>query len=127
MMTNMEASARIPKPLPDPLVDAIAVRFRILGEPMRLRLLDRLRHGEASVGELAFELGASQQNISRHLNVLHAAGLVQRRKRGTRVLYAIGDQTVFALCETACGSLYETVSGLAELLEPTIHHEGTVR
>jgi DNA-binding transcriptional ArsR family regulator len=94
---------------------------------MRIRLLDRLRHGEASVGELAAALDASQQNISRHLNVLHAAGLVQRRKRGTRVLYAIGDQSVFALCETACGSLHETVSGLAELLEPTIHPKGAVR
>ena len=127
MMTSMETHVSISDPLPDPLVDAIAARFRVIGEPMRLRLLDRLRRGEASVGELAAALGASQQNISRHLNVLHAAGLVQRRKRGTRVLYAIGDQSVFALCETACGSLYETVAGLAELLEPTIHPKGAVR
>jgi DNA-binding transcriptional ArsR family regulator len=127
MMTNMETHVSISDPLADPLVDAIAARFRVIGEPMRLRLLDRLRHGEASVGELAVALGASQQNVSRHLNVLHAAGLVQRRKRGTRVLYAIGDKSVFALCETACGSLYETVSGLAKLLEPTIHPKGAVR
>ena len=126
MMTDMETRVSTPDPLPGPLVDAIAARFRVLGEPMRLRLLDRLRHGEASVGELAVTLGASQQNISRHLNVLHAAGLVQRRKRGTSVLYAIGDQSVFALCETACGSLYETVAGLAELLETT-YPEGAVR
>ncbi len=127
MMTSMETRVAIPDPLPDPLVDAIAARFRVIGEPMRLRLLDRLRHGEASVGELAVALGACQQNISRHLNVLHAAGLVQRRKRGTSVLYAIGDQSVFELCETACGSLYETVAGLAALLEPTIHPKGAVR
>jgi DNA-binding transcriptional ArsR family regulator len=127
MMTSTTTQVSIPDPLPHPLVDAIAARFRILGEPMRLKLLDRLRHGEASVGELAFEFGASQQNISRHLNVLHAAGLVQRRKRGTRVLYAIGDQSVFALCETVCGSLSETVAGLAELLEPTTHPKGAVR
>jgi len=127
MMTSLEAHAPIPDPLPDPLAEAIAARFRVIGEPMRLKLLDRLRHGEASVGDLAVALDAGQQNISRHLNVLHAAGLVQRRKRGTRVLYAIADQSVFALCETACGSLYETVAGLAELLEPTVHHEGAVR
>jgi DNA-binding transcriptional ArsR family regulator len=126
MMMSMRAVS-IPDVPADALVDAIAARFRVIGEPMRLRLLDRLRHGEASVGELAVALGASQQNISRHLNVLHAAGLVQRRKRGTRVLYAIGDQSVFALCETACGSLYETVAGLAELLEPTMHPKGAVR
>jgi DNA-binding transcriptional ArsR family regulator len=126
MMMSMRAVS-IPDVPADALVDAIAARFRVIGEPMRLRLLDRLRHGEASVGELAVALGASQQNISRHLNVLHAAGLVQRRKRGTRVLYAIGDRSVFALCETACGSLYETVAGLAELLEPTTYPKGAVR
>jgi DNA-binding transcriptional ArsR family regulator len=126
-MTSMEPHASIPDPLPDPLVELIATRFRVIGEPLRIKLLDRLRAGEASVGELTDALGASQQNVSRHLNVLHAAGLVQRRKRGTRVLYAIGDRSVFALCETACGSLYETVAGLAELLEPTIHPEGAVR
>lgn len=102
MMASMKTHVSISDPLPDPLVDAIAARFRVIGEPMRLRLLDRLRHGEASVGELAAALGASQQNISRHLSV-------------------------FALCETACGSLYETVAGLAELLEPTIHPKGAVR
>jgi DNA-binding transcriptional ArsR family regulator len=127
MTADMKHRVSIPDPLPDPLVDAIAARFRVIGEPMRIRLLDRLRQGEASVGELAHALGASQQNVSRHLNVLHAAGLVQRRKHGTRVLYAIGDQSVFALCETACGSLRETIAGLAELLEPTIHPEGAVR
>jgi DNA-binding transcriptional ArsR family regulator len=127
MMTSTDTRVSIPDPLPDPLVDAIAARFRVVGEPMRIRLLDRLRHGGASVGELVDAVGASQQNISRHLNVLYAAGIVRRRKRGTSVLYSIGDQSVFALCEAACGSLYETVAGLVELLEPTIHHEGVVR
>ncbi len=106
----------IPSPLPDPLVDVIAERFRVIGEPMRIKLLDRLRAGEASVGELAKLLGAGQQNVSRHLNVLHAAGIVSRRKDGTRVLYSISDDSVFALCETVCGSLHETVGELAALL-----------
>jgi DNA-binding transcriptional ArsR family regulator len=108
----------VPHPLSDQLVEVIAGRFRVIGEPMRIKLLDRLREGEASVGDLAEALGAGQQNVSRHLNVLHAAGILSRRKSGTRVLYSIADDSVFALCETVCGSLHETVSGLAALLEP---------
>ena len=53
----------LPRPLPDPLVELIARRFRVLGEPMRIRLLDRLRDGEATVLELTDALGASQQNV----------------------------------------------------------------
>jgi DNA-binding transcriptional ArsR family regulator len=105
-----------PSPLPDPLVELIAERFRVIGEPLRIKLLDRLRAGEASVGELTEALGATQQNVSRHLAVLHAAGVVSRRKEGTRVLYGIADQTVFALCESVCGSLQQSVAELSELL-----------
>lgn len=106
----------VPSPLPDPLVELIAERFRVIGEPLRIKLLDRLRAGEASVGELTDALGATQQNVSRHLAVLHAAGIVSRRKEGTRVLYGIADQTVFALCEAVCGSLQQSVAELSELL-----------
>jgi len=105
----------VPHPLPDPVADLIAERFRVIGDPMRIKLLDQLREGEASVGELTAVLGATQQNVSRHLGVLHAAGIVSRRKDGTRVLYAIADDTVFALCETVCGSLEQSIAELAQL------------
>jgi DNA-binding transcriptional ArsR family regulator len=107
----------VPHPLPDPLVDMIAERFRVIGEPVRIKLLDRLREGEASVGELTEALGATQQNVSRHLALLHGAGVVSRRKEGTRVVYAIADQTVFALCEMVCGALQQSVAELAQLLD----------
>ena len=90
----------------------------MIGEPLRIKLLDRLREGEASVGELTEALDATQQNVSRHLAVLHAAGIVARRKEGTRAVYAIADQTVFDLCETVCGSLQQSVAELALLLDP---------
>jgi DNA-binding transcriptional ArsR family regulator len=106
-------------PLPEPVVDLIAERFRVIGEPVRIRILERLRGGEASVGELTDALGATQQNVSRHLAVLHAAGVVSRRKQGTRVIYAIADKTVFTLCEAVCGSLQQSVAELAELLGET--------
>ncbi|HET9718554.1 MAG TPA: metalloregulator ArsR/SmtB family transcription factor, partial [Solirubrobacteraceae bacterium] len=85
----------IPHPLPEPLIDLVAQRFRVLGEPMRIKLLDQLREGQATVGELQEALGASQQNVSKHLGILHGAGMVNRSKRGTSVVYEIGDPTVF--------------------------------
>ena len=106
----------LPRPLPDPLVELIAQRFRLLGEPMRIRLLDRLREGEASVQELTEATGASQQNVSKHLGLLHGAGVVARRKDGNRVLYAIADDTVFALCEHVCGGLRRQLDELDSLV-----------
>ena len=103
-------------PLPSPLVDRIAQRFRVLGEPIRIRLLDRLRDGEASVQDLTDALGTTQQNVSKHLGVLHADGVVTRHREGARVLYAIADESVFEICETVCGGLRRQVTELDELL-----------
>ena len=107
----------LPHPLPDELAELIARRFRVVGEPMRIRLLDRLREGEASVNELTEALGASQQNISKHLAVLAEAGVLGRRKAGTYVYYRIVDEGVFALCEQVCGSLQQQLRALNDLVE----------
>jgi DNA-binding transcriptional ArsR family regulator len=106
----------VPHPLPEPLVDLVAQRFRALGEPMRIRLLDRLREGEASVGELVDAVGASQQNVSKHLALLHAAGMVSRTKQGTRTVYAISDPVVFDLCDLVCGGLRRQHEALDAIL-----------
>lgn len=106
----------IPRPLPEPLVELIAQRFRVIGEPMRIKLLDRLRDGSATVSELVEALGASQQNVSKHLGVLHQAGIVSRAKEGTSVRYAIADDTVFALCEQVCGGLRDQLAELDGIL-----------
>ena len=106
----------IPHPLPDPLVELIAQRFRVIGEPMRIKLLDALRDGEATVGELVDRLGASQQNVSKHLGVLHQAGIVSRAKEGTFVRYSIADSGVFDLCEQVCGGLRQQVTDLDQIL-----------
>lgn len=107
----------LPHPVPEPLVELIAHRFRVIGEPMRIRLLDRLRDGEASVHDLTDALGASQQNVSKHLAVLHGTGILHRRKDGNRVLYSIADESVFDLCESVCGGLQRQLAELADLLE----------
>jgi DNA-binding transcriptional ArsR family regulator len=107
----------LPHPLPNDLVELIARRFRVLGEPMRIKLLDRLRKGEATVNELTEVLDASQQNISKHLAVLADVGIVARRKQGTHVYYRIADEGVFALCEQVCGSVEQQLLALNELVE----------
>jgi DNA-binding transcriptional ArsR family regulator len=108
--------ATIPHPLSEPLVDLIARRFRVLGEPTRIRLLDLLRERDATVTELHEALGASQQNVSKHLGVLLQAGIVRRTKEGTSARYAIADDGVFALCEHVCGGLRRQLTELDALL-----------
>ena len=113
----MSDSVPVPHPLPEPLADLIAQRFRVLGEPMRIRLLDLLRDGDATVSELQEALGASQQNVSKHLGVLLQAGMVSRSKDGTSARYAIADEAVFELCEHVCGGLRRQLSELDALLQ----------
>jgi len=115
-MTVQPLSA-LPHPLPDALVELVARRFRVIGEPMRIRLLDHLRTGEATVQDLTEAVGASQQNVSKHLGVLHDAGIVARRKEGTQVYYRVVDEGVFELCETVCGSVQRQVAELNAILE----------
>ena len=99
-------------PIGDELAALIAERFRVLAEPVRIRLLDRLREGEATVLELTARVGTSQQNVSKHLGVLQRARIVARRKDGNFAYYRIVDDGVFALCETVCGSLLEHADAL---------------
>jgi DNA-binding transcriptional ArsR family regulator len=106
----------LPHPVPVELVELIARRFRALGEPMRIRLLDRLRDGEATVGELAEALDASQQNVSKHLALLADAGILGRRKDGNNVYYRIADDGVFSLCEDVCGSVQQQLRSLNALV-----------
>jgi DNA-binding transcriptional ArsR family regulator len=107
---------KVPHPLPEDLAELIARRFRVLADPLRVRMLDLLRDGELSVNAIAEQLGAGQQNVSKHLNVLADAGMVQRRKDGNHVYYGIADEGVFALCEQVCGSLQAQLSTLAALI-----------
>ena len=103
-------------PLPDDLVELIAVRFRALSEPTRIKLLDRLRDGEATVLELSEPIGTTPQNVSKHLGVLQRAGIVARRKQGNFAYYRVIDEGVFSLCEAVCGSLQQQVESLRQLV-----------
>ena len=113
----MQKTPPVPHPLPEPLIDLIAQRFRVLAEPMRIKLLDRLRDGDATVQELQEATGASQQNVSKHLGVLLGAGLVSRSKDGNFARYAIADPGVFELCEQVCGGLRRQLDELDGILQ----------
>lgn len=116
----MSDTPTVPHPLPEPLIEMIAQRFRVIGEPMRIKLLDSLRDGGMTVGELVEATDASQQNVSKHLTVLHQAGIVSRTKEGTKARYEILDASVFVLCEHVCGGLRSQAQGIEHLLEGAV-------
>ncbi|MFN8654028.1 MAG: metalloregulator ArsR/SmtB family transcription factor [Gemmatimonadales bacterium] len=89
---------------PDQLMH-IAERFRALAEPSRLEILQALRPGEQTVSDILAATGLGQANTSKHLQVLHAAGLVERRKEGPSTWYRLADADVLKLCELMCGRL----------------------
>jgi DNA-binding transcriptional ArsR family regulator len=108
--------------LPDEALQQVAAYFQALAEPTRLQILNLLRQGERSVGELAQLCGYSSANISRHLALLTQHGLVARESRGNSAIYTIADKSVYALCDLVCGSIarqYErTAQGRAVFIKP---------
>lgn len=86
------------------LIELAAQRFRLLGEPMRLRMLRVLETGEHSVTDLTSAVGSNQPNVSRHLQALFDGGIVKRRRDGNTIYYSIADPLVFELCDLVCRS-----------------------
>jgi len=95
----------VAKSLPPGALELVAARFRMLAEPMRLRLLNELRDSEKTVTALVEATGAGQANVSKHLSLMADAGMVGRRKEGLNVFYFIADESLFELCDLVCGRL----------------------
>jgi ArsR family transcriptional regulator len=95
-------------------IELIAARFRVLGEPSRLKLIHALNGGERSVNQLTEAAGLTQANASRHLQTLMEAGILKRRKQGIQVLYSVADTNIFNLCEHVCGSLQQRLENHAK-------------
>jgi DNA-binding transcriptional ArsR family regulator len=93
------------KGLPPEAMKEVAAYFKALSEPARLQLLNLLRDGERSVGELAELCGFTAANASRHLSFLTQHGLVEREGRGTSIYYRIADASVYALCDLVCDNI----------------------
>ena len=86
-------------------MELVAERFRVLGEPARLQIMNALREGEQTVGELVEATGLGTANVSKHLQLLHAAAFVTRRKEGLYVYYRLAGDDVFRLCDIVCDRL----------------------
>ena len=98
------------------LMELIAERFKALGEPARLQVLNALRDGEMTVSELVETTRLGQANLSKHLGILHQLGFVTRRKEGLFVYYALADRDVFRLCNIMCGKLDSETSARRKVL-----------
>jgi ArsR family transcriptional regulator len=79
-------------------VTLIASRARALGEPARVRMLETLARADQPVGQLAAALRMQQSTASKHLQVLFHAGLVQRRRVASTVVYSIADAELVQWC-----------------------------
>jgi len=98
-------SARSHPRLSEEALTLIAARFKVLSEPIRLKLIIALEEGERNVTELVEATGNTQTNVSRQLQVLAEAGILSRRKAGVSVFYRIADPAIFDLCRHVCGGL----------------------
>jgi DNA-binding transcriptional ArsR family regulator len=98
------------------VLDLVALRFKLLSDAARLRILNCLRDGEMTVGELVEGTGLGQANVSKHLQLLHSNGFVDRRKEGLFVYYSLADESVFKLCDMMCGRLEAELKSRRKLL-----------
>ena len=93
-----------PLAMSDKMLDLVARRFRMLGDVTRLRILQALEEGEQSVSAIAEQVVSTQSNISKHLQALTDAGILERRREGNSILYSIADPMIFKLCRLVCHS-----------------------
>lgn len=85
--------------LADGDLEKIAVHFRLLGEPMRLKILQAVCAEPRAVNDIVAAVGATQANVSKHLSLLAAAGILTRKKEGQCVYYGLSDPLTLKLCE----------------------------
>lgn len=85
--------------LSDGELEVVAQHFKLLGEPMRLKLLQAVCRRPLTVTEIVSAAGATQANVSKHLALLASAGILTRKKDGQRVFYGMKDRLTVKLCE----------------------------
>ncbi len=117
--SDYPAGMALSAPLSDRARELVAARFRALGEPMRLKILERLFHSPASVGEILDSVGGTQANISKHLSVLRSGSLVARRKAGNRIVYSISDPALERICAIVCDAVTREAQAEARAVAPS--------
>lgn len=116
-------------PLSEEAAELIAARLRVIAEPMRIRLIGALNEGAATRQSLRARLGTSPQNVSKHLAILHQAGMVSRRRDGGRIEYDLSDWTGWWMVRRVAESIAVHLDGQREILAPLgrdgSSHQGT--
>lgn len=106
-------------PFDEPIYVLKADFFRGLGHPVRVRILELLRDGERSVGDLQAALALDSSGTSQHLAALKRLGLLESRRERTSVYYRVRDPRIFQLLEVArqvlTSSLVDAQSLISEL------------
>lgn len=110
--------------MPDEMLDAVSNRFKLLAEPMRLKILRILCEREHTVQEIVKKINASQANISKHLTLMHDNGLVTRRKEGLKCYYHISDESIIYACYLTSKSVVENLQDRLNWLQK-IHPDFT--
>ena len=110
-----------------PLYQAKAEFFRMLGHPVRIRVLELLQDGPLPVRELLAEIGIEPSSLSQQLAVLRRYGIVVSRREASRVVYEIAGGDVAELLRTARRILTELLAGQNELLAELREVEATSR
>ncbi|CAN5865786.1 metalloregulator ArsR/SmtB family transcription factor [soil metagenome] len=95
--------------------------FRTLAHPARIQVLELLRDGEHTVGELIPGVGLEPSHLSQHLGILRRANIVQTRKKGSSVLYKVSDPRVFDLLEVAKDVIAASLSEARDILNALEH------
>ncbi len=86
----------------DQVLESVSGYFALLAEPTRLRILHAICDSEKTVTEIVRDTGASQTNISRHLNAMYRAGVLLRRREANFTWYSVADRTVTEICRMVC-------------------------
>ncbi|WP_030157292.1 helix-turn-helix transcriptional regulator [Glycomyces sp. NRRL B-16210] len=103
--------------MPVPLYQVKAEFFRMLGHPVRIRVLELLGEGPKPVRELLADTGVEASSLSQQLAVLRRAGIVTSEREGSTVTYALAGPDVADLMRAARRILTEMLAGQAELLD----------
>ncbi len=99
------------------LLEEVATYFKVLSEPVRLKLLTSIcAEGPASIGELVKRLDMQQSAVSRHMNILQKAGFVQKKRQESKTLYYLPNRDICILCGMAADKISQRVNEYKEIL-----------
>ena len=110
----------------DRVFDSVAELFAVLSAPIRLKIIDAVRHGEKNVSGLLAEIDTTQPNMSQHLSMLYRSGVLAKRREGTQMYYRLQSERVSTLCRAVCTQVASELEGetqidLADRLLPAMN------